>query len=376
MSPSDQLHSIAFSLTKGASATLLERMEETNISLNQFFSLPSHELVRLLGCNEKFVPRLDARLEGMDKAHNELKFVTNNNITVLQLGKHYYPKRLAECIDAPPVIYMLGKVDLNYPCIMAVVGTRRCTSVGVEFIDKAIGELVANGIRPLIVSGLAYGIDTAAHEAALKYQLPTIAVVAHGLDTIYPSANRHLARNIIKSGGAVISEYPSKTQPFRPRFLERNRIVAGLSDITLVVESEIKGGAMSTARLAFEYDREVAALPGRFSDIMSAGCNHLININRATLVSSANDIMTLMNWKPTTSPGNRHNIEPSLFQQLEGDYKVICDLLQNSATPLELSEIQYSLGLPVGQLITLLGEMEFDGLIVKLPGNKFRLSAL
>lgn len=363
-----RLYDVALALTKGVRAELVWRLNECGISTEEFFLRPAEELIRLLQMREKSVPKAVDRQLALEHARHELKFVNRAGIRVLMLGTEDYPQKLASCVDAPVALFMLGDADVNAERMVSVVGTRRCTSVGVGFVENFCEDISAVKPKPTIVSGLAYGIDTVAHENALRNDLPTIGVLAHGLDTIYPSANRTLARDIVKNHGALITEYPSATRPYRGHFLERNRIVAGISDFTLVVESEVKGGAMSTARLASEYNRQVGAVPGRWSDEISSGCNHLISMGRSMLVASARDVLSAMGWQAADSESP---ITESLFGVMEGDRKYVFTLLTKSAEPLTLTSIRQHLGLNMGELLSLLGEMEFDGLVRKLPGNRF-----
>ncbi len=310
--------------------------------------------------------------EALKRAEEEYAFASGHNIRIYSLFDEDYPWLLRQIPDAPVVLYKLGNLDLNMDHVIAMVGTRRCTAYGSGFCQKLVGELADELAGLIVVSGLAYGIDAASHIAALENNVPTCAVVAHGLDMIYPSSHRDLARRIIKSGGAIISEYPSHTTPFAGRFLERNRIVAGLSHLTLVVESEVKGGAMSTANSAFSYSREVAALPGRNTDKASGGCNLLIRKNKASLVTSAADIMELMSWQSKI-----RKIEPkpsNLFPELEGDAAVIYDFLKNCCEPVTIDILHSGTKIAVPQLMAALTEMEFDAIVQRQPGNRYCLA--
>lgn len=342
------------------------------MDLKYFFSARTEDLILSLDLNERVVPRRDDRESALLRAERELNFVRREGLRILCYGYENYPRRLSFCPEAPLVLYVKGDADLDAEKIISVVGTRRCTQTGTGFVDKMISEFGSLRCEATVVSGLAYGIDTAAHEASLKAGLPTVAVLAHSLDTIYPPMNRNLARDILAARGALVSEYPSGTRPFRPNFLERNRIVAGLADITVVVESEVKGGAMSTARHAFEYDREVAAVPGRYLDTMSSGCHLLIRSQRASLVTSAKDIMDTMGWKVPLSSGQTEvQSTGNIFGALEGDEKIIYEILLKADEAVPITLLQSKLGLKIAEVLSLLGEMELDGLVHKLPGNKF-----
>jgi DNA processing protein len=359
---------IAFSMTRGATPRILERMDELSMSKAEFFDLPTPDLSRRLSLTARHIIRKEERDAAMARARVEMAFVNKNKIRVLALGNEDYPRRLLQCHDAPLAIYVLGNADLNESKAISLVGSRRATPIGTNFTKKIVGDLAAYGLKFNVVSGLAYGIDAAAHAAAIEYHQPTIAVVAHGLNTIYPSQHRNLAKAIIDNGGAIISEYPNGTRPFRANFLERNRIIAALSDVVIVVESEIKGGAMSTANQAFNYDRDVMAMPGRVTDPMSAGCNLLIRKNKASMVTAAADVAELMDWSPK---GVKIDFsQRSLFPELSGDEESIYNLLKTSTDPMSLDDIHARLAIPMPSLLSIIGEMEFDGIVAKIPGNR------
>ncbi len=360
-------------MMKGVTATFLRYLEEQNISAEDFFNWDKKELQgRLEKVNPDFLDSY-RREEAMFSARKELDNLERHNIRCFCYGDDDYPWRLEDIPDAPLTLYCLGEADLNMAHPVGIVGTRRCTGYGVDFTRKFTAELGGYFPDLGVISGLAFGIDAAAHTAALENGLTTVAVVAHGLNTIYPAAHRDLAKRIIKEGGAIVSEYPFGTTPYRGRFLERNRIVAALSDAVVVMESEIKGGAMSTANTAFGYNREVFALPGRVSDPISAGCNHLISRNKAHLLSGAADIIEQTGWQPlglNIQPGMR-----SLFPELQGDAKRIYDMLRFSHEPESLDNIHHTLRIPMPELMGLLGELEFDGVVVKLPGNRYEVGS-
>ena len=256
--------------------------------------------------------------------------------------------------------------------MVSVVGTRKPTPYGLEFCNRFIDEIGDYFADAIIVSGLAYGIDAAAHKKALDTGLNTVAVVAHGLNMIYPAANRNIAKEIIHSGGSILSEYPFGTKPFKPNFLSRNRIVAGLSDVTVVVESNIKGGAMSTANFAFMYNRDVMALPGRSTDELSSGCNLLIRKNKAHLIESAADFIETTGWLPLDIPVNQK--QRNLFPELQGDEKRIYEMLKNNRDPVQIDLLVQQTGISASKLLIILTELEFDGIIMRHPGNRFSIS--
>lgn len=363
---------VALSFMKGATLNVVRHLLEIGLSPEEFFLRETSDLASRLNLNDSSPVDRYLRDEALFRAGKEVEYMKKHNIRGLFFGEEGYPWRLEEIEDAPVFLYVLGETDLNIEYPLSIVGTRKCTAIGVEFTSRLVKEIGDYFPTALIISGLASGIDSSAHKAALECNLKTVAVVAHGLNMIYPAINRDLARRIIKSGGALISEYPVGTTPFRGNFLERNRIVAGLSDSTVVIESEIKGGAMSTASLAFNYNREVFAMPGRVSDQASSGCNHLIARNKAHLLSCAADIIEHTGWEPLgikIEPGTR-----SMFPELEGDAKRIYDLLRFAGEAQQLDTIHHTLKIPMPTLLALLGELEFDGIILKIPGNRYEIS--
>jgi len=242
---------------------------------------------------------LDGRRDNklFDDADREIEFIENHHIQALVYGTEGYPKRLLDCPDAPTVLFKLGNTNLETPHIVSVVGTRQCTQYGRDNVHKFVRELHEAIPDVIIVSGLALGIDVESHKAALQNNIPTIGVVAHGLDRIYPYNHRGTAKEMIQQGGGLLTEYVSGTQPEKGNFLARNRIIAGLADAVLVAESKEKGGSLVTASIALDYGRDVFAFPGRISDDRSNGCNRLIRLNRAGLIASAQDLVEAMNWQ-------------------------------------------------------------------------------
>lgn len=350
----------------------LKIISERGLSLHDLFTLPDAGLSEALGLQSASGLELYRREEALARAAQESEFMDRHNIRVIHLYDEDYPWRLLETASPPKVLFCLGNASLNSEHNVSIVGTRRCTQAGIDFCGGFVRELAPMFPDLCVVSGLAYGIDSVAHSAAIEVERPTIAVLAHGLDTLYPAAHRNLAREIINRGGALVAEYPSGTKPFRSRFLERNRIVAALSDALVVVESEVKGGAMSTANTAFSYSREVFAVPGRPTDTMSSGCNHLIRKNKARILTSVSDFMEDMDWRPAGI-----KLQPEmrcLFPELEGNAKIVYDFLRFKREPCSVDSIHQSTTLPVATVMSVLGELEFDGIVVRLPGNRYEIS--
>ena len=300
-------------------------------------------------------------------AEKEAEYVLKHNIKTFFYLDNDYPFRLRQCDDSPVIFYFKGDCDLNTPKILSVVGTRNATSRGREQCERIIGSLAGHHPDLIIISGLAYGIDITAHKAALSENLQTIAVLGHGFKTIYPSIHRATAENILKTGG-LLTDFMSDTLPERNNFLKRNRIIAGISDATLVVESGIKGGALITADIANSYNRDVFAIPGRPEDQWSAGCNSLIKTNKGAMVESADDIEYFLDWKPERS---KPAVQKTLFSELDETEQKIYELIMKEGE-LTIDQICRSLDFPISKLSSQLLQMEFKGLIRCYPGNVYR----
>lgn len=366
----ERLYGIAMSFIPGMDARFVRHVQECCVTPEEFFSLSQQDLENILALkNSSCLDRM-IRDDAMFRARKESEFMDKHGIVSISIIDEDYPSRLYDIDRAPVTLYKLGVADLNANKIMSIVGTRHATAYGIRYVDSLVKDLASYFPDLTIVSGLALGIDTAAHTAALNAGLPTVAVVAHGLNTLYPSQNRELARGIVASGGAVISEYPFGVAPFKSRFLERNRIVATLTDAVVVAESAIRGGAMSTAAVASSYGRELFALPGRIGDEMSEGCNHLIRSQKAMMAGKAADVVAMLGWKPLNT-----SVKPqqSLFPELNGKTKTIFDCLRLNSEAMPLDAIRERTGIPIHELMSLLGEMEFDGIVQRLPGNRFSI---
>lgn len=304
-----------------------------------------------------------------DRVEAEIKFCESYSVRVLSFLDDEYPFRLKYCEDGPVTLFALGNISFNHQHVLSIVGTRNATFYGRNFCQQIISDFKENNINVLIVSGLAFGIDISAHKAALDFGLPTIGVLAHGLDTIYPNPHKKYAQKMVQNGG-LVTDYLTNTFPDKGNFVKRNRIIAGLADATLVVESKKDGGAMITANLAFSYNRDVLALPGRNSDVYSEGPNYLIKSNKAALVENAEDICKIMGWaykktdKQTTLPLNVN---------LNEEEKQIINVLkeQGEAT---VDIIALSSKLPVSKVSVNLLNLEFNGIVKALPGKVYSLA--
>lgn len=367
-----RLLGIAFSMIPGVDAPFIRHIQQCGVSPSEFFSMSQQDLCDILSIRTSSVTDKMVRDEALFRAERESQFMDKHGIASVSITDDDYPFRLSDIDRSPVTLYKFGNANLDASKMMSIVGTRHCTAYGSRYVDTLVKDMAPYFDDLTIVSGLALGIDTVAHVAALNSCLPTIAVLAHGLNIIYPSQNRALAKRIVESGGALLSEYPFGVAPFKSRFLERNRIVATLTDAVIVAESADKGGAMSTAAVASSYGRELFALPGRIGDEMSTGCNRLIRTQKAQMAGNAAEMISALGWKPM----NMAAVAPQkeLFPELEGKTKTIFDCLRSSVDPMPLDAIRERTGIHVSELMSLLGEMEFDGLIQRLPGNRFQIT--
>lgn len=310
------------------------------------------------------------RTEVLLQAERELAFIEKNRISCYFMTDVNYPKRLRECPDAPVLFYFKGNADLDTTRIISIVGTRRSTDYGQALTENLIKDLAVSFPDLLVVSGLAYGIDILSHRNALKNQLSTVAVLAHGLDRIYPSTHRNTAVEIVQHGG-LLTDFPSGTEPDKPNFIKRNRIVAGLADATIVVESAEKGGSLITADIAFSYARDVFAFPGRINDPHSRGCNTLIRQNKAALITSAEDLISAMCWDASQS-ARATPLQQELFFQENDQTSLITGIISRNKE-IHIDRLAIEAGIPVQQLTMLLFELEMNGVIRALPGNIYKL---
>lgn len=299
------------------------------------------------------------------RAESEIKFIEKYKINTLFLTDDTYPKRLLNCYDPPCLLYYKGNADLNASKILSVVGTRKNNEYGKALCEKTIADL--GGSNVLIVSGLAFGIDTIAHKASLKNNLHTVGVVAHGLDRIYPSENKILAKEMIEMGG-LLSEFKSDTNPDKQNFPRRNRIVAGICDALLVIESGIKGGSLITAELGNSYNKDVFAFPGRTTDARSEGCNYLIKNHKASMVTCATDILELMGWAEIKKTVKKQR---ELFIELSPDEKIILDIL-HAEEQMHIDKLYQISNLTSSAVASALLTLEMQGIVCSLPGKIYK----
>lgn len=304
--------------------------------------------------------------ENVKSAEKELKYIQNNNIKYAYFLEDAYPTNLQHCIDSPILLFKDGNIDFSNQKIISIVGTRNMSSYGRDFCNKLIEDLKPH--NPVIVSGFAYGVDICAHKAAIKNKLQTIAVLAHGLEEIYPKVHKKYIHQVNENGG-FLTEFWHEETPLRENFLKRNRIVAGISKATIIIESAAKGGSLVTADIANSYDRDVFAVPGRTTDLFSKGCNNLIKNNNAFLLNSAEEIVKMLNWDLQEKP---KAIQKQLFLELDEKEQKIYDLLhQKGAQVLDIISLECNI--PIFQLSSILLQMELKGITKPLPGKMFEI---
>ena len=327
----------------------------------------------LKDCSPRLRDALKDWSEPMKRAEAELRFMQEHQIRALTLNDDDYPQRLIECPDAPIILYYRGNTDLNQAKIVSIVGTRRMTSYGGDLIRRFIADLKQYCPQVLIASGLAYGVDICAHRHALQNGYPTVGVLAHGLDQIYPYRHRDTAAQMLSQGG-LLTEFMSQTNADKPNFVRRNRIVAGMADCCLVVESAAKGGGLITAEIAQSYDRAVFAFPGAVGMPYSEGCNHLIRDNVAALVSNAEDFVKAMGWQDEAQRQQAltDGIERNLFPDLSPEEAAVVSLLRET-NDLQLNVLSVKTGIPIGQLTALLFQLEMKGIVKPFAGGMYHL---
>ena len=307
----------------------------------------------------------------LEKAVSIVDFVHKNGIDTTFFTDQHYPRRLKECGDSPVLMYHRGNFDFNPRKSIAIVGTRNMTSYGKQLINELLATIAPYNVQ--VVSGLAYGVDGYAHTKCLELGIPTIGVLGHGLDRIYPVQHKKLAKKMVETEGCgVLTEFPQNTKPDRENFPQRNRIVAGMTDATIVVESGERGGSLITALLANDYNRDVYAFPGNVERPFSMGCNHLIASDKAHLITSGKDLVRLMEWEKESK---EKSVQTNLFEGLEGDEKTIVTTIKEFEK-ISLDVLSVRLKKPVHLLSSLLLGLELKGIVMSLPGKKYALSRL
>lgn len=365
-------YKIAIKLLDGIGDIHAKRLIAYCGGLEGVFKEKKQSLEKIPGISPILANTINEQLKSKElwnRVQEEIEFCENYSVHVLSFLDDAYPYRLKHCEDGPVTLFALGNIPFNNSHILSIVGTRNATFYGREFCQKVISDFKKNNLNILIVSGLAFGIDISAHKAALEFGLPTVGVVAHGLDTIYPAAHKKYAQKMVENGG-IVTDFLTKSIPDKGNFVKRNRIIAGLADATLVVESKKDGGAMITADLAFSYNRDVLALPGRNSDIYSEGTNFLIKSNKAALVESAEDICKILGWTY-----NQPDIQTSLPLNVnfnEDEKQIINILKEQGETTIDI--IALTSQMPVSKVSVNLLNLEFNGIVKSLPGKVYALT--
>lgn len=362
----DLIYKIALTLVPGVGSVNGKSLVAYCGGVKAVFMEKKHTLLKIPGIGEQTVNAL-VNHNVFARAEEELSFIEKNNIAPLFYLDKPYPIRLKQCHDSPLMLYYKGTSDLNVPKVVALVGTRNATEYGRDMCRRIVEGLTEHNV--LIVSGLAYGIDTWSHKAALDNKLETVGVLGHGLDRVYPYANRSLAEKMLENGG-LLCEYMSNTLPDRENFPMRNRIIAGMSDAIVVVEAGEKGGALITAEIANSYNRDVFAVPGRIGDPHSEGCNKLIKTNKAALIQSAKDISYIMNWNDLKV--QKKTIQRQLFLNLSPEEELIVSILREQGD-LDIDTLLIETTLSPAKAASVLLNMEFEGILRCLPGKVYRL---
>lgn len=363
MNEDDLLYTLALLRVDGVGDIMAKRLLTHCGSAKAVFETKKQQLATIDGVGTFLLQSLNDT-SVFDKAKKEIDFIKKNNISVSFFKNENYPERLKHCIDAPVLLFGTGNLDFTNRKIISIVGTRQITNYGIDFCKKLIEDLVP--LNPVIVSGFAYGVDIVAHQLAMDFGLQTVGVLAHGHNQVYPKTHKKYVAKMEENGG-FLTEFWSSSNPDKENFVRRNRIVAGISEATIVIESAEKGGSLITANLANDYNRDVFAVPGRVTDKYSLGCNNLIKTQKANLLTSAADLVYILNWD------TQENIKPvqkQLFVELEPDEQKVYDyLLQNGKELLDVIALQCDF--PVYKIASILVNMELKGIIRPLPGKLF-----
>ena len=369
MNESKLKYQIALTLIKGVGAATAKKLIAALGDEEAIFTAGKRTLKNIQGIGETLSSQI-TEPGIMARAEREIEFMLKNDINAHFYTDKSYPFRLRECYDSPIILYQKGNADFNRQKYLGIVGTRKMTVYGKAHCENIISTLAQKHPDLTIVSGLAYGVDICAHKKSLEMNLQTICVVGHGLDQLYPAAHKQTADKMLRQGG-LVSEYVSGTLLDRNNFVARNRIIAGMCDAILVVESGERGGALLTAEFADSYHRDVCAIPGRINDTYSIGCNKLIKRNKAAMVESAEDIELLMNWE--NSPNKRQPVQTSLFAELSTEEQIVVELLQKEEQ-IHIDQIARKLQMPVNKISGLLLDLEFKGCVRCMPGGMYVLT--
>jgi DNA processing protein len=359
------LYLLALQKVEGVGDIMAKKLLSHCGSAEAIFTAKNSQLAAIDGVGKILLQNLNNKTI-FDQAEKELKFIQDNKINVSFFKDENYPERLKNCIDSPILLFTGGNINIKNKKIISIVGTRQITSYGIDFCKKLIADLAP--LDPVIVSGFAYGVDIVAHQAAIENNLQTIGVLAHGLNQIYPKTHKKYMSKMEGNGG-FMTEFWSDSSPERENFVRRNRIVAGISEATIVIESADKGGSLITANIANDYNRDVFAVPGRATDKYSQGCNNLIKTQRAHLLTSAADLVYILNWDLEIK---EKTVQKQLFVTLEPEEQTIFDFLQQNGKE-QMDIIALECNLPIFKLSSLLLNMELKGVLRPLPGKLFEV---
>lgn len=362
----ETFYRIALSFVEGLGSVNQKLLIEYFGSAKQIFQTSTRDLSMIRGGRPGWVESFKSK-KILLEAEKELKLIEVNNISVLTYDAPLYPKKLAYCNDAPALLYRKGITNLNYNRIMSIVGTRESSNYGQTICKNFLNELRA--YEPLIVSGLAYGIDQFAHRGAIDNHLPTVAVLGHGLNKIYPAPHKRLSEKILEHGGSILTEYPFYKEVEKHHFPSRNRIIAGMADVTVLVEAAEIGGALITAKLANDYNRDVCAFPGNIYHKQSVGCNNLIKTNQAFPITEARDLKQVMGWEPT-NPDYEDMQKPKI--PLSADEKKIAQFLTKNG-PATMDVILQNMEFSMSELSLILLQMELKDHLMQLPGKVYSI---
>jgi len=366
LSDSDLKYQLALSMIPGIGDISAKKLIAYCGGAEAVFKAKKQHLLKIPGLGDKAVKAIFSS-NLMGEAEAEIAFMTEHNIKAHYFLDKSYPQRLLHCEDGPILLFTKGKMDINREKMIAIVGTRNATVKGKAFCEKLIEALAQH--QPTIISGLAYGIDITAHKAALKHQLQTFAVLASGLNKVYPKTHFNTAQQLQENGG-IISDYRSNSNMMPMHFAERNRIVAGMADAVIVIESSEKGGSLITADLANGYNRDVFAVPGRVDDSQSVGCNRLIKSNKAALLESAKDIEYIMGWEKKSK--SNKNKQAQLFVDLNEDETKLIEILKEKES-ISIDELSLLAQFPISKTTAVLLNLEFSGIVQSLPGKMYQL---
>lgn len=362
-------YTLALLQVEGVGDILAKKLIHHCGSAEEVFKAKKTTLTKIEGIGKSLLKNIQDKTV-FQKTENELRFIEKENINLWYYQDNHYPERLKQCIDAPVLLFQSGNIDLSNRKVISIVGTRQITTYGSEFTKKLIEELTP--LNPIIVSGFAYGVDIVAHQAAMDFNLQTIGVLAHGLNQIYPKTHKKYMVKMEENGG-FLTEFWSDSKPDRENFVKRNRIVAGMSEATIVIESAEKGGSLITAQIANDYNRDVFAVPGRTTDKYSQGCNNLIKTQRANVLTSVADLIYILNWEINSkSKKEEKAIQKQLFVSLNEEEQKIYEYLQkkNNET---IDIIALDCAIPIFKTSSILLNMELKGVIRPLPGKIFEL---